>query len=104
MIAFQQKHMVHLTAIVTVCCVLCLGNQAAFAQEDAKLTDAVSKASKPKLAIKVGKIITSAGKPIVNGTILVSKGKIEAIGKSDQVKIPDGYEVIDHSDMFAMPG
>ena len=59
---------------------------------------------KPKLAIKVGKIITSAGDPIINGTILVSDGNIEAIGTNTDVKIPDGYEVIDHSDKFAMPG
>ena len=59
---------------------------------------------KPKLAIKVGKIITSAGDPIVNGTILVSDGNIEAIGTNAEVAIPDGYEVIDHGDKFAMPG
>ncbi len=59
---------------------------------------------KPKLAIKVGKIITSAGDPIINGIILVSDGNIEAIGTNAEVAIPDGYEVIDHSDKFAMPG
>lgn len=59
---------------------------------------------KPKLAIRVGKIITSAGDPIVNGTILVSDGNIEAIGPSADVKVPEGYSVVDHSDSFAMPG
>ena len=39
-----------------------------------------SKPAKPKLAIHVGRIITCAGKPIDNGTILVSNGKIEALG------------------------
>src|SRR5262245_7811221 len=63
-----------------------------------------AKPEKPKLALHVGKIITCAGKPIVNGTILVSNGKIEAIGPRDQVKVPPGYTEIDHADKFAMPG
>lgn len=61
-------------------------------------------APKPKLAIHVGKIITSAGDPIVDGTILVADGKILAVGKRSEVAVPDGFEVIDHSDRFAMPG
>jgi imidazolonepropionase-like amidohydrolase len=61
-------------------------------------------AKKPKLALHVGKIITCAGKPIVNGTILVSGGKIEAVGPRDKIKVPAGYTVIDHGDKFAMPG
>jgi predicted amidohydrolase YtcJ len=61
-------------------------------------------AEKPKLALHVGKIITCAGEPIVNGTILVSGGKIEAIGPRAKVKVPAGYAVIDHGDRFAMPG
>ncbi len=58
----------------------------------------------PKLAIHVGKILTCAGESVAEGTILVSDGKIEAIGSRKDVKVPDGYEVIDHSDRFAMPG
>ncbi len=67
---------------------------------DAKL----QAAAKPKLALHVGKIITCAGQPIVNGTILVSGGKIEAIGPRDKIKVPAGYTVLDHGDRFAMPG
>jgi imidazolonepropionase-like amidohydrolase len=59
---------------------------------------------KPRLAIHVGKIFTSAGDPIANGTILVSNGRIEAVGPRESVSVPDGYAVIDHSDHFAMPG
>src|SRR5712692_3629683 len=61
-------------------------------------------ALKPKLAIHVGKIITCAGKPIVNGTIVVANGKIEAIGPRSEIKVPEGYTVIDHGDRVAMPG
>ena len=58
----------------------------------------------PKLAIKVGKILTCAGEPIPNGVILVKEGKIEAVGSARKIKIPEGYTIIDHSDSFAMPG
>jgi imidazolonepropionase-like amidohydrolase len=80
-----------LTALVS------LWGAALFAADDGK-------PAKPKLALRVGKIITSAGEPIVNGTILVADGKIKAIGPRDQITIPDGYTVIDHGDKFAMPG
>jgi imidazolonepropionase-like amidohydrolase len=63
-----------------------------------------ARSAKPKLALHFGKIFTCAGAPIINGTILASNGKIEAIGPRDQVKIPEGYAVIDHGDAFAMPG
>ncbi|MCR9201995.1 MAG: amidohydrolase family protein [Planctomycetaceae bacterium] len=59
---------------------------------------------KPKLAIKVGKVLTCVGKPIVNGIILVSEGKIEAVGTQKDVAVPEGYTIVDHSDSFAMPG
>ncbi|MCP4707275.1 MAG: amidohydrolase family protein [Planctomycetes bacterium] len=58
----------------------------------------------PKYALLIGKIITCADGPIDNGTILVSDGKIEAIGPRDEIEIPEGYKVIDHSRNFAMPG
>lgn len=62
------------------------------------------KPEKPKLALHVGKILTCAGKPIINGTILVSDGKIEAIAPQGEVQVPEGYTEIDHKDRFAMPG
>ncbi len=60
--------------------------------------------SKPKLAIHVGKVITCVGEPIIGGTILVSEGKIEAIGKTKDITVPEGYQHIHHPDAFAMPG
>lgn len=75
------------------------------AAQPAADADADSNADAPaKLAIHVGKIITCAGDPIVDGTILVADGDIEAIGKRSEITIPEGYQVIDHSDAFAMPG
>lgn len=58
----------------------------------------------PNYAIHVGKILTCAGEPIANGTILVKDGKIEKIGPRKTITVPEGYLVIDHSDAFAMPG
>src|SRR5437660_297264 len=59
---------------------------------------------KPKLALHVGKAITCAGEPIVNATILVADGKIQAIGPLAKITVPPGYTEIDHADKFAMPG
>ena len=77
-----------------------------FAQQadSAKETTEPAGKQKSNYAIKIGKIITCAGDPIVNGTILVSNGDIEAIGKQSEIKIPEGYKVVDHSEHFAMPG
>lgn len=60
--------------------------------------------NKPNLAVHLGKIITCAGDPIDNGTILISKGKIEAIGRRQDIKVPPDYKELDFSDRFAMPG
>lgn len=78
-------------------CFLCPSSRAA-AQES------TPPPAKPRLAILAGKVITSAGNPIDNGLILVSEGKIEALGPRAELSVPDGYEVLDYSDKFAMPG
>jgi imidazolonepropionase-like amidohydrolase len=61
-------------------------------------------ADKPKFALHVGKVITCAGDPITDATILISDGKIEAIGPRAKVSTPAGYEVVDLGDKWAMPG
>ncbi|MEO1614424.1 MAG: amidohydrolase family protein [Planctomycetota bacterium] len=66
--------------------------------------DSTEETPKPKYAINVGKVITAVSEPIVDGRILVSDGKIEAIGTQKELEIPEGYEVVDHPDSFAMPG
>ncbi len=63
-----------------------------------------ARADKPNLALHLGKIITCAGDPIDQGTILIAKGKIEAIGPRREIKVPADYTEIDLSDRFAMPG
>lgn len=63
-------------------------------------------ADRPNLAIRAAKIITmdEADTVINNGVVLVSNGKIEAVGKAADVKIPDGYKVIDAGDNWVLPG
>jgi len=73
----------------------------------------VADATEPsKYAIKAGKIVTMApaeefatDKNVIdNGVILVSNGKIEALGPASSIQIPVGYTVIEASDRWVMPG
>ncbi len=65
-----------------------------------------------KYAIKVGKILTLTPAEdsdtnqcvIDHGIILVSKGKIEALGPASDINVPEKYTIIDASDRWAMPG
>jgi len=63
-----------------------------------------------KYAIKAGKILTmaSAEKSAVgvinHGIILVSDGKIEAVGAESSIQVPEGYILIDASDRWVTPG
>jgi imidazolonepropionase-like amidohydrolase len=57
-------------------------------------------------AIRAGKIVTMDAADTVhnNAVLLIKDGKIEAVGPADQTRIPDGYEVIDASDLWLTPG
>jgi len=54
------------------------------------------------VALKGGTILTITRGTIENGTVLVQKGKITAVGKD--VAIPAGVKVIDASGMYVLPG
>ncbi|OUU26317.1 MAG: hypothetical protein CBC13_00580, partial [Planctomycetia bacterium TMED53] len=58
------------------------------------------------LAFKVGKVVTfdEADRVINNATVIVKDGKIAEIGKSKDVKIPAGARVIEHKDLWLVPG
>jgi imidazolonepropionase-like amidohydrolase len=56
------------------------------------------------LAIRVGKVLTCVGEPIIDGVILVADKKIVAVGKASEITIPEGCEVVHHPNSFAMPG
>jgi imidazolonepropionase-like amidohydrolase len=55
-----------------------------------------------KVVIKGGRILTVSGAPIENGVIVISKGKIEAVGKD--VAIPSDARVIDATGKVVAPG
>ena len=54
------------------------------------------------LVLKGGTILTITQGTIENGTIVIQKGKITAVGKD--VKIPSGIKVIDITGKYVMPG
>lgn len=47
-----------------------------------------------QLAVKGETVWTMKGEPITNGVVLISAGKITAVGKAADVQIPPGYRVI----------
>ncbi|MCF7974491.1 MAG: amidohydrolase family protein [Phycisphaerae bacterium] len=63
-------------------------------------------------AIRAGKILTMAPRAkgskslqvINHGIILVSQGKIEALGPESEVDIPSGYTIIEAGQYWVMPG
>lgn len=61
---------------------------------------------RPELAIRAAKIVTMDDSDTVinNGVLLISDGKIKAVGRATEVDIPDGYEVIDHGEGWIVPG
>lgn len=55
-------------------------------------------------AIRAGKVLTVTQGVIDGGVILVRGSKIEAVGREDEVPIPDGARVIDARNRWAVPG
>ena len=47
-----------------------------------------------QIAVKGETVWTMNGSPITNGVVLISNGKIEAVGAASSIKIPSGYRVI----------
>jgi imidazolonepropionase-like amidohydrolase len=58
----------------------------------------------PGLAILCGKVLTMDERDRIfdRGMILVRDGKIEHVG--ERVEVPEGYEILDHSGAWGMPG
>jgi imidazolonepropionase-like amidohydrolase len=47
-----------------------------------------------QIAVKGETVWTMTGEPIANGVVLVSGGKIEAVGTAAQIKIPANYRIV----------
>src|SRR5512141_646053 len=56
------------------------------------------------IAVKGAKLLTVSHGTIENGTIVLSGGKITAVGTAAEVKIPAGAEVIDGKGLTVYPG
>lgn len=56
----------------------------------------------PPVVIRNATILTAAGPPIANGSILLRDGKIEAVGKS--VEVPPDATVVDGTGKYVTPG
>jgi imidazolonepropionase-like amidohydrolase len=54
------------------------------------------------MALTGGTVLTITGQTIENGTVIIQKGKITAVGQN--VAVPSGVKVIDVSGKFVMPG
>ena len=85
--------MINKMALLTLCCVLLAGDAPA---EQASAAAAL-------IAIRAGKFIdVEAGRTLSNQIILIRGTKIEAVGAN--LKVPEGVQVIDLSNMWVLPG
>ena len=66
------------------------------------LAGALAHAQEKVVAITGGKIVTLAGDPIENGTIVIRNGRITDVGAN--VSVPAGAEVVDASGLEVYPG
>lgn len=82
----------HRVAVCAVCCALGAAVMIARADE----------ADDAYLVVKVKKAITVSGEEITDAMIVITGGRIEAVGK--KVDYPSDSRVIDASDLTAMPG
>ncbi len=57
-----------------------------------------------KYAVKAGKILTVTKGVINHGVILIEDGVIKSVGGAADVDIPEGYEIIDATEKWVMPG
>jgi cytosine/adenosine deaminase-related metal-dependent hydrolase len=61
-------------------------------------------AGQATLAIRGGKVYPISGPPIEHGVLVVSNGKIVAVGEEGKIKIPHGATVEDATGKIVMPG
>lgn len=60
-----------------------------------------------RIAVRAAKILTLAREGdayLDNATMLVEDGKIVSLGKTSELEVPDGYEILDVGDRWIMPG
>jgi len=65
---------------------------------------AAADAPKKVIAISGGRLLTVSHGTIENGVLLISDGKITAVGEADKVSIPAGAEIVDAHGLTVYPG
>jgi imidazolonepropionase-like amidohydrolase len=58
----------------------------------------------PAYAFRFAKIIPVSAPPIDDGIVLTRNGKIVALGKAGEVAVPQGFEFVDMSEHWCVPG
>jgi imidazolonepropionase-like amidohydrolase len=56
------------------------------------------------VAITGGRLLTVSHGTIENGVLVMTEGKIAAVGEADKVKIPAGAEIVDARGLTVYPG
>lgn len=56
------------------------------------------------LVITGGYVVPISSPPIENGVVLVSEGRIRAVGTADEVEVPDGARVVQADGAWVLPG
>jgi len=55
-------------------------------------------------AFRAAKVIPITSEPIVDGIVVTRNGLVEAVGSAKEIKVPDGYELVDCGDAMILPG
>jgi imidazolonepropionase-like amidohydrolase len=55
----------------------------------------VAEGARAQVAVRGKKIYTMAGAPLEDGIVVIQDGKISAIGRADQIAVPEGYKILD---------
>ena len=70
----------------------------------ASITSAQEGSSGGTVVVRGAKIYTISGPPLEHGVLVVSNGKISAVGSDGKVPIPAGVKIIDATGKIVMPG
>ena len=71
--------------------------------EDGSSTDGAAASDGAVLVIDAGRIFD--GESLIdNARMVISDGRVQAIGSREEIEIPEGAEVVNHGDRFVMPG
>ncbi len=95
---FMNSYLLFLLRFISVS--LCLCGSIVFAQNDGSQQNATGKAG--TFAIVGARIVTVSGATIENGTVVISNGKITAVGAG--ASVPSGAEKIDGKGLSVFPG